>query len=49
MFETHIPHIQAEHLDTTGAGDAFVGGYLAALVQDESPKACVEAGIKLSG
>ena len=35
-------------VDTNGAGDAFVGGFLAQLYQDKDIKTCVEAGIYLS-
>lgn len=31
-------------IDTNGAGDAFVGGFLAELAQDKGVKECVEAG-----
>ena len=35
-------------VDTNGAGDAFVGGFLAQLYQDKDIKTCVAAGIYLS-
>ena len=35
-------------VDTNGAGDAFVGGFMAQLYQDKDIKTCVEAGIYLS-
>jgi adenosine kinase len=35
-------------VDTNGAGDAFVGGFLAQLYQDKEIKDCVKAGIYLS-
>ena len=45
-----IPKIPKELIkDTNGAGDSFVGGFLAALSQDHSVEECVKAGIKLSG
>ena len=31
-------------VDTNGAGDAFVGGFLSQLVQDKSLEECVKAG-----
>ena len=31
-------------VDTNGAGDAFVGGFLSGLVQEKGIKACVDAG-----
>jgi adenosine kinase len=31
-------------VDTNGAGDAFVGGFLSQLVQDKGMAACVHAG-----
>lgn len=34
-----------EIVDTNGAGDAFVGGFLAYKLMDKSMKECVEAGI----
>ncbi|KAJ3094910.1 adenosine kinase [Phlyctochytrium planicorne] len=35
---------ESEIVDTNGAGDAFCGGFLAALVKGKSIKECVEAG-----
>jgi adenosine kinase len=37
-----------EIVDTNGAGDAFVGGFMSQLFQDKDIKTCVEAGIYLS-
>jgi 2-dehydro-3-deoxygluconokinase len=34
-------------VDTIGAGDAFVGGYLAALVSGQHTKGCLETGARL--
>jgi ribokinase len=38
----HAPRVRA--LDTTGAGDAFNGGFLFALLRGRTPLACLEAG-----
>ncbi|KAL7877902.1 hypothetical protein SRHO_G00045450 [Serrasalmus rhombeus] len=35
---------QSEIVDTNGAGDAFVGGFLSELVQDKSLEQCIRAG-----
>ncbi|XP_016298400.1 adenosine kinase-like isoform X3 [Sinocyclocheilus anshuiensis] len=35
---------QSEIVDTTGAGDAFVGGFLSQLVQDKTFEQCIHAG-----
>ena len=32
-------------MDTNGAGDAFVGGFLAALVEGKDQSTCVRCGI----
>jgi 2-dehydro-3-deoxygluconokinase len=34
-------------VDTVGAGDAFVGGYLGALVAGQDTKGCLETGARL--
>ena len=34
-----------EVVDTIGAGDAFVGGFFAQLIQNKSLNECVESGI----
>lgn len=39
-----IPIKREEIIDTNGAGDAFVGGYLSQLVQGKSIETCVKAG-----
>lgn len=39
---------QEEVIDTNGAGDAFVGGFMAQLYQDKPVDECVKAGIALS-
>jgi adenosine kinase len=43
------PIAKEEILDTNGAGDAFVGGFMAALVKGKEIKDCVEAGHYASG
>lgn len=35
-------------VDTNGAGDAFVGGFLSQLYQDKDIATCIQAGIYLS-
>ncbi|KPP73740.1 hypothetical protein Z043_107156, partial [Scleropages formosus] len=35
---------QSEIVDTNGAGDAFVGGFLSQLVQERSLEQCIRAG-----
>lgn len=45
-----VPAIAKENIvDTNGAGDSFVGGFLAAKTQGKSIQECVEAGIAMSG
>lgn len=39
----------AEVVDSNGAGDAFVGGFMSQLYQDAPIEACISAGIHLSG
>ena len=38
-----VPHVE-KVVDTTGAGDAFVGGYFTGLARGESPKMCIDLG-----
>jgi len=40
------PAARVKVADTTGAGDAFDAGYLAAWLEGKSPKACLQAGHK---
>ena len=37
-----------ELIDTTGAGDAFAAGYLAAWMRDEDPEDALAAGCRLA-
>ena len=41
------PAIRVEVVDTTGAGDAFNGGFLAALLAGRRLAACLRAGVRL--
>jgi adenosine kinase len=50
VHTVEVPKIAKDLLvDTNGAGDSFVGGFMAALSQGESVLDCVKAGIALSG
>lgn len=40
-----VPHIE-NLIDTTGAGDAFAGGFLAEFVKESDPDICIQHGIK---
>ena len=42
-----VPAHPVTVVDTVGAGDAFVGGYLAALVLGQHTKKCPETGARL--
>jgi adenosine kinase len=42
------PLAKEQIIDTNGAGDAFVGGFMGQLYQDKSLEECVKAGISLS-
>jgi len=47
--EYPITAIEADKIvDTNGAGDSFVGGFLSQLYQDKDLDKCIEAGIYLS-
>jgi len=47
--EYPIPHLEKDQIvDTNGAGDSFVGGFLSQLFQDKGIDKCIEAGIYLS-
>jgi len=48
--EMAVPNIPSEKIiDTNGAGDAFVGGFLSQFVKDESLEKCIDCGIWASG
>ena len=42
-----VPAPRVRVVDTTGAGDAFNGGFLAALVQGRDVSACLRAGVRI--
>lgn len=45
-MEIPVEKLPADKIvDTNGAGDAFVGGFLAQLVQEKSLETCVRCGI----
>jgi adenosine kinase len=49
VFEVAVPKIDKELIvDTNGAGDAFVGGFLAELAKGKDTEECVKAGIRMS-
>lgn len=48
-FRIDAPPIQVDALDTTGAGDAFNGGFLAGVVRDRTPMQCLELGNLVGG
>jgi ribokinase len=43
-FTKHVPAFQVEVVDTTAAGDAFIGGFASALLQDKSLEDAVRYG-----
>ena len=47
--EIYIKAIQAKAIDTTGAGDAFNGGFSLALVKGKKIKECLEFANKVAG
>ena len=42
-----VPAHPVQAVDTVGAGDAFVGAYLAGLVTGLDAKACLDAGARM--
>jgi ribokinase len=40
----HIPSFKVDAVDTTAAGDAFIGGFASALLQNQSLEECVRYG-----
>jgi ribokinase len=49
-YSIHIPIYQAgKVVDTTGAGDAFNGGFAAALARDETPEVAARFGSAVAG
>lgn len=50
VTEFAIPSIEADKIiDTNGAGDAFVGGFLAQFAKNEKLEKCIDCGIWVSG
>jgi ribokinase len=43
-FTKHIPSFKVDVVDTTAAGDAFIGGFASALLQDKSLEEAVRYG-----
>ena len=40
-----LPALQVKAVDTTGAGDSFVSGFLAAVLEKQSGEDCLRAGL----
>jgi len=50
VSHVEVPKIESDLIiDTNGAGDSFVGGFLAAISQGSSVEDSVKAGVKMSG
>jgi adenosine kinase len=48
-FQVQIPPVESEKIiDSNGAGDALVGGFLAGMIQNKSMEDCLKDGIALS-
>ena len=43
-----LPALKVKAIDTTGAGDTFIGYFLAALIQGSEIEKCLEMGVKAS-
>lgn len=46
-FETQVPALEIQPVDTTGAGDAFIGSVLVQLLNEDKPKACLDDPSKM--
>jgi sugar/nucleoside kinase (ribokinase family) len=47
--DIRVPAVRVRAVDTTGAGDAFNGGFLAAMLAGAPPKACLKTGNVVGG
>ncbi len=45
----HVPALNVTPIDTTGAGDAFAGGFLHGITNGHSLREAAEAGVRLAG
>ena len=41
---SHVPALEVGVVDTTGAGDAYCGGFVAGLVKGQGPAVCAAMG-----
>ncbi len=46
-FDIEIPAREIKPVDTTGAGDAFIGAVLAQLLNEDTPKQCLDDALKM--